>query len=189
MTKVPPQINGIDKDHLEHQVKNMLEAFDQDPDREGLQDTPRRYIKFLHQFLTPPFFKFTTFKNEGTTEMIIVQDIPFYSLCEHHLAPFYGTGTIAYLPGDRLIGLSKLPRTLELYSRRLQNQERITNQVADRLHMELMPRGVAVRLEAEHLCIAMRGVEKPGTSTVTMKFTGEFENLDIKNQFLKLCIS
>ena len=111
---------------LEGAVRTILNAFDPDPSREGLQDTPARYIKFLREFTTPKPFTFTTFKNEGTDQMICVSGIPFYSLCEHHIAPFFGTATVAYLPGDRIVGLSKLARVVDLYANAFQNQERIT---------------------------------------------------------------
>ena len=118
----------------------------------------------------------TTFNNENYDEMVLVKDIPFNSLCEHHLMPFHGTAHIAYIPYKKIIGLSKLPRALEKYSRRFQNQERITNQVAEFLFKELHPLGVAVVIEACHSCISMRGVRKHGTTTVTSKMIGVFKD-------------
>src|SRR3712207_842425 len=122
-----------------NQIKRLLTAIGEDPAREGLSETPRRYLDFFQEFTTPPPVSFTTFEGEGYDEMIIQTDITFYSICEHHLVPFFGSGTIAYVPNGRIVGLSKLARTLEFYSRRLQNQERITTQVADELTRVLEP--------------------------------------------------
>ena len=166
--------------------KELLKRYD-NPEREGLKDTPKRYIKFLDEFLSPPEFNFTTFDAEGYSQMIVQRDIPFYSLCEHHIAPFFGVAHIGYIPDTKIVGLSKLARTLELYSRRLQNQERITYQIADRLVEELQPKGVGVVLEAEHLCVAMRGVKKHNTITSTSCLKGIFkDDLNVRNEFLKL---
>lgn len=171
---------------IQENVLRIIQYFD-NSNRDGLQDTPKRYIKFLKEFLNPPKFNFTVFDSEGYDQMIIVKDIPFYSLCEHHIAPFFGIGHIAYIPNDKIVGISKLPRTLELYSRRLQNQERITKQVAERLMEELKPKGVAVVLKAEHLCMAMRGVKKPNCKTITSELTGAFkDDLNCRNEFMNL---
>ena len=170
----------------EDSVKNILGSFD-DPTREGLLETPKRYVKFLREFTSPPEFKFTVFDAEGYNQMIIQTEIPFYSLCEHHLAPFFGHGSIAYIPNGKIVGLSKLARVLDKFARRLQNQERITKQIAEFLMRELQPQGVAVLLKAQHLCMAMRGVEKPGTMTTTSEMTGVFLNdQSCKNEFLQL---
>lgn len=173
---------------VETHMRRVIQSFD-DANREGLQETPKRYIKFLSEFLSPPEWKLTTFSSEGYDQMIVQTNIPFYSLCEHHLAPFFGIGHIAYIPKDRIVGLSKLARTLETYSRRFQNQERITNQVADFLMEELDPLGVGVVLEAEHLCMAMRGVKKPNAKTRTSKLTGVFQDGDVRNEFLSLTMN
>jgi len=171
---------------LESSVRTILSSFD-DPTREGLQDTPRRYIKFLEEFLAPPPFNFTTFEAEGYDEMIVQRDIPFYSLCEHHLAPFFGTGFIAYVPDGKIVGLSKLARVLDKFARRFQNQERITKQVAEFLMEELQPKGVGVVLRAQHLCMTMRGVQKHDTWTLTSQMTGVFRELGpCRNEFLSL---
>lgn len=168
-------------------VRYLLQCFGQDCDREGLKDTPERYTKFLDQFFSPEPFNFTTFQNEGIDEMVICTDIPFYSLCEHHLAPFFGTGFIAYIPNDKIVGLSKIPRVLDKFSRRLQNQERITQQVSSFLMENLKPKGVAVVLKARHLCVEMRGVEKPGTLTTTSAMLGVFKtNMNARQEFLNL---
>ena len=180
------EIVSTDTQALECSVRNILNEFD-DTEREGLKDTPKRYIKFLREFLSPPEFIFTTFDAEGTDEMIVQSNIPFYSLCEHHIAPFFGVAHIAYIPDKKIVGLSKLARTLELYSRRLQNQERITTQIAERLMNELNPLGVGVVLKAQHLCMSMRGVKKHDTHTTTSKLLGFFkEDLNCRNEFLSL---
>ncbi len=169
----------------EEALKVILTEIGEDVDREGLKDTPKRYVKFLRQFLNPPAFNFTTFDAEGTDEMIVQTNIPFYSLCEHHIAPFYGTAAVAYIPDGKIVGLSKLARTVDLYANKLQNQERITNQIAERLMEELNPKGVAVVLKAQHLCMNMRGVKKHDTWTTTSKLTGHFkDDLNCRNEFL-----
>lgn len=180
-----PWEHNAERDVEQHMAR-VIQSFD-DINREGLQETPKRYIKFLTEFLSPPEWNCTTFDAEGYDNMIVQTNIPFYSLCEHHLAPFFGHGHIAYIPNKRIVGLSKLARTLETFSRRFQNQERITNQVADFLMNELDPLGVAVVLEAEHLCMAMRGVKKPNTKTRTSKLTGIFEKqAETRAEFLAL---
>lgn len=173
----------------EYAVMEILHnACEEDIEREGLIDTPRRYIKMLKEFLNPAPFDFTTFRNEQQDEMVIVKDIPFFSMCEHHMIPFFGTGTIAYIPRDNVIvGLSKLPRTLDMFSRRLQNQERITRQVAEYIEEKLNPLGVGVVLKARHLCVEMRGVEKPGCETITSAMRGCFkEDVKCRNEFINL---
>jgi GTP cyclohydrolase IA len=161
--------------NIEDNVRRLLQYFGEDTNREGLQDTPKRFVKFFKEFLNPPEWNCTTFEGEGYDEMIIQTNIPFHSLCEHHIAPFFGTGTIAYIPNKRIVGLSKLARTLETYSRRLQNQERITTQVAEFLWKELEPKGVAVQITAKHMCMEMRGVKKHDTHTTTTKLLGVFK--------------
>ena len=169
----------------EWHFKEILKHFGEDTEREGLKETPKRYIKFLREFLHPEEFNFTKFDAEGTDEMIIQIGIPFYSLCEHHTAPFFGTCNIAYVPDGKIIGLSKLARCVDMYANRLQNQERITSQIAERLEEELKPLGVAVSMKAEHLCMSMRGVKKHDTKTITSKLTGCFKsNSDARKEFL-----
>ena len=162
--------------NIEDNVRRLLQYFGEDANREGLQETPKRFVKFFKEFLSPPKWNCTTFEGEGYDEMIVQTNIPFHSLCEHHIAPFFGTGTIAYIPNKRIVGLSKLARTLETYSRRLQNQERITMQVADFLWKELEPKGVAVQITAKHMCMEMRGVKKHDTHTTTTKLLGAFKD-------------
>jgi len=168
----------------EEAMKVVIANFD-NTEREGLKETPVRYIKFLKEFLNPEPFKFTTFDAEGIQTMILQTNIPFYSLCEHHLAPFFGVAAVAYIPDDKIVGLSKLARCVDLYARRFQNQERITKQIADRLMSELNPQGVAVSITAQHLCMAMRGIKKHNTNTTTTELTGLFkENTSVRAEFL-----
>jgi GTP cyclohydrolase I len=175
----------VKEEPVENNFVRILQYLGEDPNREGLKETPKRYIKFLKEFLNPKEFNFTTFDAEGTDEMIVQSNIPFYSLCEHHIAPFFGVGTIAYIPNGKIVGLSKLARTLDLYANRLQNQERITSEIAQRLQQELNPKGVAVSLKAQHLCMCMRGVKKYDTWTTTTKLLGLFKEDDkARNEFV-----
>tara|TARA_R110000787_G_scaffold15090_8_gene46689 strand:- start:187 stop:1044 length:858 start_codon:yes stop_codon:yes gene_type:complete len=172
---------------VEDNFIRILQYLGEDTNREGLKDTPKRYIKFMREFLTPKEFNFTCFDAEGTDEMIVQTNIPFYSLCEHHVAPFFGIANIAYIPRDKIVGLSKLARTLDLYANRLQNQERITSQIAERLIKELNPLGVAVTLKAQHLCMNMRGVKKHDTWTTTSKMIGVFkDDINTRQEFLNI---
>jgi len=162
----------------EWHFQQILKYLDEDSTREGLKETPKRYIKFLKEFLEPKEFNFTSFDAEGTDEMIVQTNIPFYSLCEHHIAPFFGIANVAYIPNNKIVGLSKLARTIDLYANRFQNQERITTQAAERLQEELSPLGVAVTLKAQHLCMCMRGIKKHNTWTTTSKMLGVFKEND-----------
>lgn len=169
----------------EWHFQQILKGIGENPQREGLKETPKRYIKFLKEFLEVKEFNFTCFDSEGTDEMIIQTNIPFYSLCEHHTAPFFGIANIAYIPSNKIIGLSKLSRCVDLYANRLQNQERITTQIAERIQLELNPIGVAVHLKAQHLCMSMRGVKKHDTWTSTTKLLGVFKQDEkARNEFL-----
>ena len=169
----------------EWHFKEILKHLGENVEREGLKDTPKRYIKFMKEFLEPKEFNFTTFDAEGTDEMIIQTNIPFYSICEHHTAPFFGIANVAYIPNEKIVGLSKLARCVDLYANRFQNQERITTQIAERLQHELNPKGIAVHLKAQHLCMCMRGVKKHDTWTSTSKLLGVFKNDDkARTEFL-----
>ena len=182
--------------HVQDVATNVVEllkalGFSEDP---GLRDTPTRVAKALLEYTSGYRQKLkdvlkTTFPGEGygkCDEMIIVKGIPFYSLCEHHLAPFHGTAAVAYIPRNQILGLSKMARLVDFFARRLQVQERLTEQVADTLMKHLKPRGVGVLIEAEHLCMAMRGVQKPGTSTVTSALKGCFREAAARQEFLTL---
>lgn len=167
------------REEAREHFRAILKYLGEDTTREGLLETPKRYIKFMEEFLYKEDFNFTTFENEDSNdEMIIQKDIPFFSLCEHHTAPFFGMATVAYIPNGKIVGLSKLARTVQHYARRFQNQERITAQVANRLQDELHPRGVAVTLSARHFCMEMRGVKTSGAHTVTTKLIGAFKEDD-----------
>jgi GTP cyclohydrolase I len=175
------------REQAQENFRQILEYLGEDTTREGLQETPKRYIKFMEEFLKPKEFNFTSFDAEDTDEMIIQTNIPFYSICEHHTAPFFGVANVAYIPNKKIVGLSKLARTVDLYANRFQNQERITSQIAQRLTSELNPLGVAVTLKAQHLCMCMRGVKKHDTWTMTSKMTGVFKtDLNARNEFLNL---
>jgi GTP cyclohydrolase IA len=165
--------DGVDLLGAELAARDLLVALGADVASEHLRETPRRVAKAYAELLTPRPFNATTFPNdEGYDELVIVGEISFQSLCAHHLLPFHGTAHVAYLPGERLVGLSKLARVVELYARRLQLQERLTTQVADWLDEHLQPRGVGVVIEAEHLCMSLRGVQSPGAKTVTSALRG-----------------
>jgi GTP cyclohydrolase I len=156
----------------ERAAQDLLRAVGADLDYPGLSDTPRRVALSFAELVTPAEFTATLFRNEGYDELVLVRDIPFQSLCMHHLLPFHGVAHVAYLPGECIIGLSKLARVVEAFARDLQLQERMTVQIADWLERELGPRGVGVVLSAEHMCMTIRGVRKPGTKTVTSALRG-----------------
>jgi GTP cyclohydrolase I len=163
----------IDHGAVQRAARELLRALGADVDAEGLQETPRRMADAYTELLTPQPFRATTFPNEdGYDELIVARAIPFHSLCMHHLLPFHGVVHIGYLPGERIIGLSKLGRVVELFARDLQIQERLTTQIAGWLQRELEPKGVGVVLEAEHMCMSLRGVQKFGAKTVTSALHG-----------------
>jgi len=172
----------------EQAVRDLLVALGEDPDRPGLRDTPRRVAAAYSELLTPVAFTPTTFPNEeGYDELIMARDIEFSSLCEHHLLPFSGVAHVGYIPGDRIVGLSKLARVVELFSRDLQVQERLTGQIADWLCEHLDPVGVGVVLEAEHTCMSLRGVRKPGSRTITSALRGAVRSdARTRQEFLSL---
>lgn len=161
---------------IEKIIQELLKTIDDNPTREGLENTPKRVAKFFKEFYGEHDFDVTTFKNEGYDEMITQLDIPFYSMCEHHMLPFFGVAHIAYIPDERIVGLSKLSRVLDNFAHRLQNQERITTQVADFLYEKLDPQGVAVVLRARHMCMEMRGIRKIGAETTTTTLKGAFQH-------------
>jgi GTP cyclohydrolase IA len=163
---------AVDVPAAEHAVVLLLRALGKDPASVHLAETPRRVAGAFAEMLSGPPFELTTFPNEGYDELVIATDIPVQSLCEHHLLPFTGVAHIGYLPGDRILGLSKLARVLDLFARDLQVQERLTQQVADWLETNLAPRGVGVVIEAEHLCMSLRGVRARGARTTTSALHG-----------------
>jgi GTP cyclohydrolase I len=170
---VVPSGGGVDVAAAESAIRDLLVALGQEPDSEHLRDTPRRVALAYEEFLTPEPFVPTTFPNdEGYDELVLVRDIAFHSLCEHHLLPFSGVAHVGYLPADRILGLSKLARVVEHLARGLQVQERLTKQIGDWLDERLAPKGVGVVLEAEHLCMSLRGVQAVGSRTVTSSLHG-----------------
>jgi GTP cyclohydrolase I len=183
-----PGPGRVDVERAEHAARELLEALGADPETEGLRDTPRRVAAAYAELLTPEPFDMTTFPNEeGYDELVVVRDIPFHSLCMHHLLPFHGTATVAYIPGERIIGLSKLARVVDLFARDLQVQERLTTQVAGWLQRQLQPKGVGVVLEAEHMCMSLRGVQKSGARTLTSALHGLVrEDIRTRGEFLAL---
>ncbi|MDR5695770.1 MAG: GTP cyclohydrolase I FolE [Armatimonadota bacterium] len=172
---------GMDKPAIERAVRMIIEAIGEDPEREGLVDTPRRiadmYAELFSGLREDPLELLTVgFDEENHKEMVIVKDIPFYSLCEHHFLPFHGVAHVGYIPDGRIVGISKLARLVEIMARRPQVQERLTSQIADLIMEGLQARGAAVVIEAEHLCLTMRGIKKPGSKVVTSANRGLFRD-------------
>ncbi len=176
---------------LKKQYQKIIEGIGEDVHRDGLAKTPQRAAKAF-QFLThgydmdPKEILMKALFDEDYSEMVIVKDIELYSLCEHHLLPFYGKAHIAYIPNGKIIGLSKLPRVVDAFARRLQVQERLTHQILHAVDEALNPYGVAVVIEAVHMCMMMRGVQKQNSATTTSAFTGEFKNVETRTEFLNL---
>jgi GTP cyclohydrolase I len=174
-------MNEIDQGRIEKAVREIIEALGEDPEREGLLDTPQRVAAFYAEVFDgihrdPGDVVDAFFGEEHYQEIVMVREIPFYSMCEHHFVPFHGQAHVAYIPKGRVTGLSKLARLVEGFARRPQMQERLTAQVADALAERLEPLGVMVVVEAEHLCMSMRGVKKPGATTVTSAVRGTMES-------------
>ena len=181
----------VDKAKVKEAIRLLLEGIGEDPEREGLKDTPDRIARMcteiyggLDEVADQHLLKQFQVENN---EMVLEKDITFYSMCEHHLMPFYGKAHVAYIPDGKVTGLSKLARTVDVYSRRPQIQERLTVQIADALERVLQPKGVMVMLEAEHTCMTMRGIKKPGSKTMTVITRGEFKNnIELQKQFLAM---
>ena len=185
-------MSNIDKKRLEKITKELLEIIGEDTNREGLLKTPKRVAKsweFLSQGYNQNLDEIVNeaIFNESAKDMVIVKDIEFYSLCEHHLIPFYGKAHVGYIPDGKIIGLSKIPRIIDFYARRLQVQERLTNQIATCIQDLLNPKGVAVIMEGRHFCMLMRGVQKQNSIASTSSMLGTFkEKANTRNEFLKL---
>lgn len=181
----------VDIARVERAIRELLVGIGENPDREGLLETPRRVAHMYEEIATGSDLSaveiLRTQFDEDHQEMVIMRDMPFYSLCEHHLLPFFGTAHVGYLPRGKVVGISKLARAVEVFARRPQVQERLTSQIADAIMEAVEPEGVAVVMRAEHLCMAMRGVQKPGTSIVTSATRGQFrEGLATRQEFLNL---
>lgn len=176
---------------LAHHNRAILELLGEDPEREGLLKTPNRVARSL-AFLTqgyqqdPVAVLQSAMFREDYQQMVIVKDIDFYSLCEHHMLPFFGKVHVAYIPNKHIVGLSKIPRVVEIFARRLQVQERLTTQIKDCIQQTLNPLGVMVVIEASHLCMQMRGVQKMNATTTTSDFTGAFTDIKTREEFLNL---
>jgi GTP cyclohydrolase I len=188
-TMVP---NGVEEESISSMMRKILERIGENPDREGLLRTPDRAEKAL-RYLTSGYqmdigdIVNGALFNHECDQMVIVRDIEFFSMCEHHLLPFFGKVHVAYLPKDKVIGLSKIPRIVDVYARRLQLQERLTQQIADTIQEVLEPRGVGVICEARHFCMMMRGVEKQHSGTITSSMLGDFRTLkETRDEFLSL---
>lgn len=178
-------------ENLRQQYDFLLNEIGEDPSREGLLKTPERAAKAM-QFLTQGYsqdavsiLKSAMFR-EDYSEMVIVKDIELYSLCEHHLLPFFGKAHVAYIPDGHIVGLSKIPRVIDVFARRLQVQERLTDQILQCIESTLKPQGAAVVIEARHMCMMMRGVQKQNSVTTTSAFTGQFRKVETRNEFLNL---
>jgi len=190
-TLVREREGAIDLERIERAVRELLVAIGEDPDRETLVGTPgrvaRMYAEVLAGLAVEPGEYLRVGFEEGHQEMVILRDIPFYSLCEHHLLPFHGRAHVGYIPDGRVVGLSKLARVVEAYSKRPQIQERLTSQIADCVMDGLSPDGVAVVIEAEHLCMTMRGVKTPGSVVITSATRGTFRKRQVtRSEFLSL---
>ncbi len=176
---------------IERAIKDILEAIGENPDREGLKDTPKRvaamYAEMFEGLTADPLKEMTVFHDENHQEMIIVKDIPFYSFCEHHLLPFFGTADVAYIPNKNIIGLSKIGRLVDIVAKRPQVQERMTTDIANLLMKGTEAQGVMVVVRAEHLCMSMRGIKKPGSKVITSAVRGVFEeDAKTRNEALSL---
>ena len=183
--------NDSTTEAIAQHVTQLLQHLGEDPQREGLQRTPERVGKAM-QFLTqgyqqdPEAILRSALFEEDYRQMVVVKDIPFYSLCEHHMLPFFGKAHVAYIPNGKITGLSKVARVVDVFARRLQVQERMTTQIKECIQNTLNPLGVMVVIEAEHLCMQMRGVQKPGAVTTTSDFTGAFNRPETREQFMNL---
>ncbi len=190
--RADPVVPRPSRNEAEAAVRTLLAYIGDNPLREGLRDTPRRVVSAFEELYggyreSAAEVLDRTFGEMGDyDEFVLVRDIPFHSNCEHHMMPFYGRAHVAYIPVSRVVGLSKLARLIDVYSRRLQTQEHLTSQVASAVDEVLKPRGVAIMMEAEHTCMSLRGVEKHGSSTVTTKFTGMFRDPVQQTRFLSM---
>lgn len=180
--------NSVDQQML---IKLLIELIGDNPNREGVKDTPKRVIKSFKELysgykIDPASVLQTTFEKNGYDEMVICKDIELYSTCEHHMIPFYGKAHVAYMPGKKVVGLSKLARLVDVFARRLQIQENLTEQIANTIQTVLKPKGVMVVIEAKHMCMCARGVGKQNSSMVTSAIRGCFKRIEVREEFLRL---
>ena len=179
-------------EEIQQHVRRILQLLGEDPEREGLQRTPLRVARAMldltrgYEQDAVSILRSAVFHEEGCNQMVIVKDINFYSLCEHHMLPFYGCVHVAYIPNGEVTGLSKIPRVVDVFSHRLQLQERLTKQIREAIQEALHPQGVMVVVEAQHMCMQMRGVEKQGSVTTTSDFCGAFNQAKTREEFLSL---
>lgn len=192
MLPVKEEILNVDlTDQIRSHYKEVIDLVGEDMSREGLLKTPERAAKAI-QFLThgykqnPEKILSSALFSQEYSEMVIVKDIELYSLCEHHMLPFFGKAHVAYIPNGKIVGLSKIPRVVDVFARRLQVQERLTHEILECIDSVLKPLGAAVVIEAKHMCMMMRGVQKQNSVTTTSAFKGEFKNVETRNEFLKL---
>ncbi len=183
--------NGVDRERIRDAVIELLKAIGEDPEREGLRDTPRRiadmYAEIFSGMTVDPREHLTVGFEVPHDELVILRNIPFYSMCEHHFLPFHGEAHVGYVPRGRVVGISKIARVVESFARRPQIQEQLTSQIAEAIMDALDPDGVAVVIEAEHLCMTMRGVQKPGSRMVTSAMRGRFSESPVtRSEFLSL---
>jgi GTP cyclohydrolase I len=181
----------VDEEKLIKAVASIIDAIGEDPEREGLKDTPKRVARMYKEMFSgldkDPADELATGFDEGYNGFVIVKDVPFFSICEHHFLPFYGNAHIGYIPNGRVVGVSKLARALDILARRPQLQERLTDQLADSIFTTLQPQGVSVVISAEHMCLSLRGATKPGSKMVTSADRGNLRTLaDKKHQFLSM---
>ena len=179
----------MDKEAIEHAMTEIIRAVGDDSRREGLGETPRRVAEMFEEIFAglglDPVEELTVGFEEGHREMVVLKDIPFYSMCEHHFLPFYGVAHVGYIPNGRVVGISKIARVVEIFAKRPQLQERLTTQIAETIASALEPQGVAIVVRAEHLCMTMRGIKKPGTNIITSAMRGRFQESEVtRSEFL-----
>jgi GTP cyclohydrolase I len=183
--------HAVDKKKIAQAVRSLLEALGEDPQRDGLRETPERVARMYEEIFghgeVDPRVSLSKKFDEQHHELVLVKDIPFFSMCEHHLMPFFGKAHVAYIPNGQIVGISKLARVVESFARRPQVQERMTSQIADIINDELQPQGVAVICEAVHTCMTMRGVKKPGSTVITSAMRGAFQkNVSTRTEIMAL---
>lgn len=194
MYKYLEEYNEQVTDELKNNFKRIIEQLGEDPEREGIVKTPERAAKAM-QFLmqgyiaNPEQLLRDAMFSEDYDEMVVVKDIELYSLCEHHMLPFFGKAHIGYIPDGQIVGLSKIPRVVDVFARRMQVQERLTHDILECINNTLKPQGVAVVIEAQHMCMMMRGVQKQNSVTTTSGFRGQFQKIETRNEFMKLISS